>query len=251
MAGLGRGGFADCDGLSGKAKERLDRGMQQMSRHFRSAFSCVPALLFSLSIFVNAAQREQPSFDCRKAATVPEKAICANAELSRLDVQLSRTWKTLLNAFSDSGQRTRMKVDERAWIARREKCGDDSNCIAKLYRDQISALTGADPDHRFSGVYEVKDTGSFALYPIGNRYLVSIQTADPSDGRWTCELSGEAESSGDDLKISVEGSVFQARLRDRETLIVGNTGSVSAVALQFCGLNGTFAFSYLRVRLNP
>ena len=250
MAGLGPGRFADCAGLSGKAKERLDSGMQQMSRHFTSAFSCVPALLFALAIFLNAAQRQQPSFDCRKAATVPEKAICANAELSRLDVQLSRTWKTLLNAFSDSGQRARMKADERAWIARREECGD-GDCIGKLYRDQISALTGADPDHRFSGVYEVKDTGSFALYPIGNRYLVSIQTADPRDGRWTCELSGQAESSGDDLKISVEGSVFQARLRDRETLIVGNTGSVAAVASQFCGLNGTFAFSYLRVRLNP
>lgn len=144
-----------------------------------------------------------------------------------------------------------MKTDQRAWIARRQSCGDDANCIGKLYREQISVLTGTDPDHRFSGVYEVKDTGSFALYPIGNRYLVSIQTADPSDGRWTCELSGEAESSGDDLKISIEGSAFQARLRDRETLIVGNTDSASTVASRFCGLNGTFAFSYLRVRQNP
>ena len=141
MAGLGPGRFADCAGLSGKAKERLDSGMEQMSRHFASAFSCVPALLFALAMFLNAAQREQPSFDCRKAATVPEKAICANAELSRLDVQLSRTWKTLLNAFSDSGQRARMKADERAWIAHREECGDNANCMGKLYRDQISALT--------------------------------------------------------------------------------------------------------------
>ena len=224
-----------------------------MSRHFTPAFGRLAPLLVSLllPIFVAAAQREQPSFDCRKAATVPEKAICANAELSRLDVQLSRAWKTLINAFSDSDQKTRIRVEQRAWIVRRQGCRDDANCIGKLYREQISALTGADSDHRFSGLYEVKDTGSFALYPIGNRYLVSIQTADPSDGRWTCELSGEAESSGDDLKISVDGSVFQARLRDRETLIVSNTDSVSTVASQFCGLNGTFAFSYLRVRPQP
>jgi len=217
-----------------------------------SASTCLPALLFSflLFIFVNAAQREQPSFDCPKATSVPEKIICANAELSRLDFRLGRTWKTLLDAFSDPAQKTRMKVDQRAWIARRGKCADDGNCIAKLYRDQISALTGADPGHRFSGVYEVKDAGSFALYPIGNRYLVSIQTADPSEGRWTCELTGEAESSGDDLKISVANSVFQARLRDTKTLTVANTDSVSAAASQFCGLHGTFAFSYLRVRLN-
>jgi hypothetical protein len=86
MAGLGRGGFSDCEGLSGKAKERLDRGIEQMSRHSTSAFSCVSALLFSLllPIFVKAAQREQPSFDCRQAASVSEKAICANAEFKGL-----------------------------------------------------------------------------------------------------------------------------------------------------------------------
>jgi len=168
-----------------------------------------------------------------------------------LDSQLGRTWKTLLDAFSDSVQKTRMKVDQRAWIAHRERCGDDANCIGTLYRDQLSILNGADPAHRFSGVYEVKDTGSFALYPIGNRYLVSIQTADPSEGKWTCELAGEAEPSGDNLEISVEGLVFQAGLRDTETLVVRNTDSSQAAAMKFCGLNGTFAFSYHRVRLNP
>jgi hypothetical protein len=110
---------------------------------------------------------------------------------------------------------------------------------------------GQDPAHRFSGVYEVKDIGFFALNPIGNRYLVNIQTADPRDGRWECELTGEAEASGDDLKISVEGSVFQARLQDPKTLVVPDTDSVSAASGKFCGLNGTFAFSYLRVGLNP
>jgi hypothetical protein len=36
MAGLGRGGFADCEGLSGKAKERLDRGIEQMNTFYVS-----------------------------------------------------------------------------------------------------------------------------------------------------------------------------------------------------------------------
>jgi uncharacterized protein YecT (DUF1311 family) len=93
-----------------------------MSRHVMSASTCLPALLcsFLLSIFVNAAQREQPSFDCRRATSVPENTICASAELSRFDFRLGRTWKTLLDAFSDPAQKTRMKVDQRAWIARRE-----------------------------------------------------------------------------------------------------------------------------------
>lgn len=204
-----------------------------------------------LSISVHAAPREQPSFDCRKAASLSEKTICANAALSQLDFQLGRTWKTLLDAFSDSDQSARIKADQRTWIARREGCGADANCIAKLYRDRLATLNGADPAHRFSDAYEVKDTGSFTLYPIGDRYLVRIQTADPLQGNWVCELTGEAGSSGNDLQIRVEGSVFPAHLQDTDALVVPNTDSVAAAASQFCGLNGTFAFSYLRVRLNP
>ena len=162
-----------------------------MVRHFISTLTGVSALYTSLllSISSNAAPREQPSFDCRKDLSLSEKTICANVALSRLDFQLSRTWKPLLAAFSDSVQRTRMKRDQTTWIGRRERCGGDANCIDQLYRDRLSTLNGADPAHPFSGVYEVKDTGSFAIYPIGNRYVVSIQTAEPRQGRWTCELT--------------------------------------------------------------
>jgi uncharacterized protein len=203
------------------------------------------------SIGVHADQRQQPSFDCRKAASVSEKTVCANAELSRLDFQLGRRWKSFLDAFIDSVQITQMKADQRAWIASRGKCGADPDCISKLYRDRLAALSGGDPAHRFSGVFEVKDIGFFALYPIGDHYLVNIQTADPSDGKWACELAGEAESSGDDLKIRIEQTVFQARLRDPSTLVVGDSESVAAASSQYCGLNGTIAFSFVRVRPIP
>jgi uncharacterized protein len=224
-----------------------------MSRHFISTSASISALLVSLllSISANASPQEQPSFDCRKAGSPSEKTICANAALSRLDFQLGRMWKTLLDHFIDDAQKTQVRQDQRTWIAQRESCGADDKCIDKLYRDRLSTLNGVDPAHRFSGLYEVKDIGFFVLYPIGNRYLVNIQTANPRDGSWECELAGEAESSGDDLKISVEGSVFQARLQDSKTLVVGDTAGVSAAASLFCGLNGTFAFSYLRVGLSP
>jgi uncharacterized protein len=224
-----------------------------MRRHFLSKLTGILAFcaLVSLPAPVNAAARDQPSFDCRKAASPSERTICANLLLSRLDSELARTWKEFLDAFLDPLQKTRMKADQKTWIAGREKCGDDGNCIGKFYQERLATRKGADPAHRFSGVYEVKDTGAFALYPIGDRYLVSIQTADPQQGNWTCQLDGEAESAGDDLKIVVGGSEFRARLKDRDTLIVPEGDSVFAAASKFCGLNGTFAFSYLRVPANP
>lgn len=222
-------------------------------RQFISGSACVSALFaFCLfSVCVCAAQRQQPSFDCRKAASVSEKTVCANAGLSRLDLQLSRTWKRLLDAFIDAVQINQMKADQRAWIASREQCSDDINCISKLYRDRLATLSGGDSAHRFSGLYEVKDIGLIALYPIGDHYLVNIQTADPREGKWACELAGEAESSGDDLKVHVEKTVFQVRLRDADTLVVGETESISEATGLYCGLNGTFAFSFVRVRPIP
>jgi len=224
-----------------------------MRRNVIPTAACMSALLVMLllSVSAEAAPREPPSFDCRKAASVSERTICANATLSGLDFQLGRTWERVLAAFIDSAQRTQMKQDQRTWIALREKCGGDGDCIGKLYRDRLSTLDGTDEAHRFSGVYEVKDIGLFALYPTGNRYLVHVQTADPREGKWECDLTGVAEPSGDDLEIQVEGSVFPVRLRDSETLVVNDTDSVSAASRQFCGLNGTFAFSYLRVRPKP
>ncbi len=196
-----------------------------------------------------AAQREQPSFDCRKAASLSEKTICADAALARLDSQMGRTWKRLLDNFdTEVAQQTLMKQDQRAWMAGRDQCAD-ADCIRKMYRDRLSALDGTDPAHRFSGLYEVKE-GFFALYPIGDRYLVHIQSAEPNDGRWECDLNGEAEASGDDLRVNVEGTVFPAHLRESKTLVVSDGASVYKAASMFCGLNGTFAFTYLRVRLN-
>jgi uncharacterized protein len=225
----------------------------EMPRQFISTSACVSVLLGSLflSISVHAGQRQQPSFDCRRASSVSEKTVCADPELSRLDFQLGHAWKRIVDAFIDSAQITQMNSDQRLWIASRAKCDDDATCIGKLYRDRLATLSGTDPAHRFSGVYEVKDIGFVALYPIGDHYLVHIQTADPSDGKWECDLAGEAQSSGDDLKIRVEKTVFQARLRDPDTLVVGDIEGVSAAGNQYCGLNGTFAFSFVRARLIP
>src|SRR5260370_12008934 len=86
-----------------------------------------------------AAPRQQPSFDCRKATSASEKTICANAALSRLDFQLGRAWERLLLAFDiDPVQQPQMRQDQRTWIARRQECGEDANCIGKLYRDRLS-----------------------------------------------------------------------------------------------------------------
>jgi uncharacterized protein len=194
-----------------------------------------------------ATPQEGPSFDCRKAVSIPEEAICASAALSHLDLRLGRMWRKMLEDFDlDNGQTVQIKADQRAWLMRRNECKQDGNCLGKLYKDRLSALDGSDPAHRFSGQYEVRRFGGLTLYPIGPSYLVVIQTAHPDDARWVCQLNGEGKPDGDDLEITVGGYVFHAHLRDAATLVIPNDKRTQDAAQKYCGLNGTFAESYHR-----
>src|SRR5690606_17711940 len=58
---------------------------------------------------VNAA-----SFDCAKATTPFEKAICGDAELSKADERLARTYQTAIGGLSEAAL-SAMRADQRAW----------------------------------------------------------------------------------------------------------------------------------------
>lgn len=209
-------------------------------------------LLLLLPLSAYAAPQEQPSFDCKKALSASEKAICANAALSHLDLRLGRIWREMLVDFDlDNGQTIQIKSDQRAWLVRRNECKQDANCLGKLYQDRLSLLEGSNPAHRFSGRYEVKTFGGLTLYPIGPGYLIVIQTAHPEDARWVCQLNGEGTPKGDDLEITVGGSVFHAHLRDAATLVIPDDESTQDAARDYCGFNGIFAESYHRKPSNP
>jgi uncharacterized protein len=102
---------------------------------FLSSSAIVAKLaLICLAFFPSSlvAQSEKPSFDCNKAASLPEKTICADNTLSRLDLQLHRTWKMLLDNFSlDSAQTTQIRSDQKAWLAHRNDCGGTPSASAK------------------------------------------------------------------------------------------------------------------------
>jgi hypothetical protein len=130
-----------------------------------------------------------------------------------------------------------MKVDQRAWIARRGKCGDDPNCIGKLYRDRLSTLSGGDPVHRFSGVNEVRTSDSLrstrSEIVTSSTFRPWIRATENGNVNWPEEPSPPATI--DDLKIHIGGLIFEARLRDPNTLLVGDTECVSAARRQYCG----------------
>ena len=85
----------------------------------------------------NVAARTGPSFDCRRARSIPEKMICSDAELAQLDRELGRVYARARNAASDPAAFRRQQ--NREWLRRESSCRD-RDCLLRWYaerRDQL------------------------------------------------------------------------------------------------------------------
>ncbi|MEI9988895.1 MAG: DUF3298 domain-containing protein [Rhizomicrobium sp.] len=87
----------------------------------------------------------QPSFDCKKAATPVEHALCADLALSRLDREVADLYRSK-HRSSDVNANDLLRQDQRDWLAARGKlCAGGAlvPCLTKLYRDRLAALNKA------------------------------------------------------------------------------------------------------------
>lgn len=88
----------------------------------------------------------RPSFDCSRARSQPEKIICADPQLARMDRDLGRVYARAKRAADDP--RAFQRVSDREWRRREAECRD-RECLVEWYRqrhDQLSAQ--ADYDRR-------------------------------------------------------------------------------------------------------
>ena len=84
------------------------------------------------------------SYDCLKADSDVEKAICHVEELAKLDVQLGASYKSLLAKLSDA-ERSSLRAEQRQWLAQRDK-----ECV--LYKGWVGCLS----DHYQKRIDELK-----------------------------------------------------------------------------------------------
>lgn len=85
------------------------------------------------------------AFDCGKAKTAVEKAICATPALKSLDDELSAAYAEVKAAFPPAEQKMLVR-SQRRWIARRESCGEAEEgvaaCVTRDMKDRLSLLSG-------------------------------------------------------------------------------------------------------------
>lgn len=75
-------------------------------------------------------------FDCAKAVSATEKAICADSTISALDSKMATAWAKARARSSDSAALTK----QRQWIAQRDACGSDGACLKRRYQQRLAEL---------------------------------------------------------------------------------------------------------------
>lgn len=80
-----------------------------------------------------------PSFNCAKATDQVNTLICANRDLSELDVKLDAAFKA---AMAKSGEGDRIRSEQRAWLKKTNNGCSDHDCIAQAYTTRIQQLQG-------------------------------------------------------------------------------------------------------------
>lgn len=77
--------------------------------------------------------------DCSKAASINERALCADPFLLQTDARLDTLYEVSLR-FIAPADRTDLIDSQRAWVKERERCGTDKNCMRAAYAKRASVF---------------------------------------------------------------------------------------------------------------
>ncbi|RUX91801.1 hypothetical protein EN935_16595 [Mesorhizobium sp. M7D.F.Ca.US.004.03.1.1] len=109
-------------------------------RSFVRIFSLLVLVTFLAGGILGAApaRADGPSFDCGKARLSAEKAICADPQLSAIDVLMSKAFKDFEPAFGGD-----KRMIARGLIADRNACGGDTACIVSAQNNALQTYGNA------------------------------------------------------------------------------------------------------------
>lgn len=98
-------------------------------------------LIILIALIANEAH--SASFDCLKAHTINEKAICSNERLSKLDEDLLKAYKL---AISKSSSFDSIKAAQRNWLKEIKVCETNNTvvCLTDEYTKRIAELVNND-----------------------------------------------------------------------------------------------------------
>lgn len=193
------------------------------------------------------------SFDCAKAKAPVERAICADAETSKLDEALAVAYREAQAARGT--HRTNVVKWQREWLRRvRDEC-DAAACLRKAYSDHLAELRAyarAAPASEFGGRYGRIEKGKpdpheaqLLVMPLGGTRARIVGYAS-----WVGDAAAGAVNVGETYAV-VEFAKDRARLDDGngcafDLALDGDEIRASGDGGACGGLNVTFDGRYRR-----
>jgi uncharacterized protein YecT (DUF1311 family) len=125
--------------------------------------------LAALMLFAPVAQAA--SFDCAKASTAFENAICNSPDLSKQDEVLAQAYATALGGLSTAAA-SAVKADQHGWLDYAARaCSDDAQPIAGAYTADQATCLGGEFTRRITDLEASKMQGGYRFYPV-EKFLV-------------------------------------------------------------------------------
>lgn len=213
----------------------------------RLILACLLAACAAPAAAAEFAKDGMPSFNCHKASTDTEKAICERWMGTALaDRMLADLVKEAASA--PGADTVGLKTSQKAFLESRDACGADSTCITDAYLTRIGELA---PEERLAGRYTYDGNDE----PGG---LVVIEGKGGKTGVWLITNNGQFSCGLDTLKAKRSGETIA--INEPETddagackadFAVQNGGAtleLTSECASACGMNGYMDGTYSRVK---
>lgn len=89
------------------------------------------ALICSSLIYIQTSSAA--SFNCQRALSKTEHAICAERVLNDADVQMATTYN-IVRRLVPMGNRSLIQTEQVKWLNLRDQCQDSVECLKNLYQ---------------------------------------------------------------------------------------------------------------------
>lgn len=195
QAGLSRLGYSPgpADGVMGRNTRRAisdfqrDNGLRETGTPSQELLATMNAAAGRPPSPVAVAR---PSFDCARAGTAIEHAICNSAPLAERDRELASLYK---ESLASGASPDAIRVRQRAWLQERDACGASQACLTRAMDQRIAELRGG-----LSGSRIASGVGGGALQPAG--VPAQPETAD--------KKLDQVRLGKDGIRVSPEGRLI-------------------------------------------
>lgn len=223
--------------------------------------ACVATLPLALSwllVATSVPAHAQASFDCKKARSPVEKAICRDRTLSDLDRKIAAAYSTALKGL-DPVTAGHLREDQRLFVASRDAAfGATDFSLREFLEYRATQLESVEtrPRRGFAGAW-ITFGGSITVGAGDKGLEVSISTSDGTVGRWLCDFAGVAREDGPAL--IVEEPPEDAAYDGWTVRLTRSGNAVKAEAIRpegsndrsppFCGANGSVDGTFVAARV--